>query len=673
MWPATRGSGRASGAIHDGRSGIDDLEHALDGAGPLAELAVQARDAAEAAADRDAVQQEPGQRADPERAVDDLVPREPQQRGDRAEAQEPHERPEPRPPQRETRARRDHAAQVGVVALELPLLAHVALDDADPRQRLLGRRRAPRDRVLDLGADPLQRSTEHDRDRDERRRQEQHDEQQRRAEGEQDDHRPDEPDERRQEARDGLRQHRAHERHVARQARDELADAMCAVEVERQRDEPPVQLATELRHDPLPHHAEQVGLDEAAHGLHAEQRDEHDDQPIEPVRVAAGDDRGRDAGDDQRKGEAEGGREDEPDQRDRERPPVRAEIAEQPPPRHAAEAADLAHDGAGIGRDARELLGHALDDGTGWRESPPAARWAAETGSGAVATREMGIARRLRFGNTAPIGACRPPARGPRRGKARAAGAQPRHGRWRVPMKRLLALAAALVLLVALPMSASAARAARFTDHFVGITCDGPESTSGGGFVFFGANASDEFEPDAFVDYWTTDEPEGNPDLIRDFDQPVDVTWDGSVLAGSIPLIDLSSGDPAGSATFSATLVPTGDPEPFEDEFRDGNHQGRFTGVFQAMDPSGSLTVGDSTFTLDGCFAEETTVTVFETNPRSFVTHFTDRSVDCDLTNADGDTAFFSAFLEDGQVFIDAGAFPEDGSDGHRGVRRARR
>ena len=231
-------------------------------------------------------------------------------------------------------------------------------------------------------------------------------------------------------------------------------------------------------------------------------------------------------------------------------------------------------------------------------------------------------------------------------------------------MKRLLALAAALVLLVALPMSASAARAARFTDHFMGISCDGPESTSGGGFVFFGANASDEFGPDAFVDYWTTDEPEGNPDLVRDFDQPVDVTWDGSVLAGSIPMIDLSSGDPAGPATFSATLVPTGDPEPFEDEFRDGNRQGRFTGVFQPMDPSGSLTVGDSTFTLDGCFAEETTVTVFETNPRSFVTHFTDRSVNCDLANADGDTAFFSAFLEDDLVFIDAGAFPEDGSDG---------
>ena len=38
---------------------------------------------------------------------------------------------------------------------------------------------------------------------------------------------------------------------------------------------------------------------------------------------------------------------------------VRAEVAEQAPPRHAAEAADLADDGTGVGRDTGELLGHA--------------------------------------------------------------------------------------------------------------------------------------------------------------------------------------------------------------------------------------------------------------------------------------------------------------------------
>ena len=47
-----------------------------------------------------------------------------------------------------------------------------------------------------------------------------------------------------------------------------------AVEVERQRDEPAEQLAAQLGDDPLPHHAEQVRLEEAADGLDEEQPDE---------------------------------------------------------------------------------------------------------------------------------------------------------------------------------------------------------------------------------------------------------------------------------------------------------------------------------------------------------------------------------------------------------------
>ena len=227
-------------------------------------------------------------------------------------------------------------------------------------------------------------------------------------------------------------------------------------------------------------------------------------------------------------------------------------------------------------------------------------------------------------------------------------------------MQRLLALVTALALLMALPAAASAAKATRFTDHGFSISCDGA-AASGGGFVFFGANLSDEFGADAFVDYWTTSEPDGEPALLRDGDAPVEITWNGSVLAGSIPMVDTSTGDPAPPATFSATLTPSGDPFPFSDEFRDGNHQHKFNGISQPMDPAGTLTVGTSTFSLDGCFAEEFTVSVFETNPRSFVTHFSDRSVGCDLVNSAGDTGFIFTSLEEGEVFIDAGASPAGG------------
>ena len=171
------------------------------------------------------------------------------------------------------RARRDPAVTTPwrsrVVAVQLPVLAHVALDHADPGEHLLGRRGAAGDHVLDLGADPLERPAEDDGDRDERRREEQDDQQQGGAEGEEDDHRADEPDHRRQEAGDRLGQHRADERHVAREARDELAHATLAVEVERQRHEASVQLAADLGHDALADHAQEPGLDEARDRLDA--------------------------------------------------------------------------------------------------------------------------------------------------------------------------------------------------------------------------------------------------------------------------------------------------------------------------------------------------------------------------------------------------------------------
>ena len=228
-------------------------------------------------------------------------------------------------------------------------------------------------------------------------------------------------------------------------------------------------------------------------------------------------------------------------------------------------------------------------------------------------------------------------------------------------MKRLLALLTALALLAAVPATASAARPTRFTDHAISINCDGLTATSGGGFVFFAANASEEFGPGGFVEFWSGSEPSGAPDRFNDFEQAPSVTWNGSVLAGSIPMLD-QNGDPVAPATFSATLVPTGDPIPFTDDFREGNRQVRVSGVSQPMDPSGTLSVGGSTFSLDGCFADDTTVTVFETNPNAIVRHFSDRSVGCELTNTAGDTGELFVNLNEDEIFVDAFATSADGT-----------
>ncbi len=228
-------------------------------------------------------------------------------------------------------------------------------------------------------------------------------------------------------------------------------------------------------------------------------------------------------------------------------------------------------------------------------------------------------------------------------------------------MKRFLTIVAALAIVAALPASALARPVTRFTEHTVSIFCEGLAATSGGGFTFFQAGVSSEFGPSAFLDYWTTSEPIGPPALTSDFEQPPDIAWDGTVLAGSIPLRDLS-GDPAGSATFSATLTPSGDPFDFDDQFHNGNQQFRFSGVSQPMDPSGTLTIGGSTFSLETCFADESTTTVFQTNPNSIAFHSTNRDVGCELANADGDTGFLFATLNEGDAFFDVSAFSADGS-----------
>lgn len=230
-------------------------------------------------------------------------------------------------------------------------------------------------------------------------------------------------------------------------------------------------------------------------------------------------------------------------------------------------------------------------------------------------------------------------------------------------MRRLLAVVAALAIVAGLPATALARPVTRFTEHTVGIFCEGLEATSGGGFVFFQASVSDEFGPGAFIDYWTTSEPSGQPALTSDFEQPADVTWDGAVLSGTIPLVD-SNGDPADPATFSATLTPSGDPFTFDDDFRNGNQQVRISGVIQPMDPSGTLVVGGSTFSLETCFADEATQTVFQTNPNAVVFHGSSRDVGCDLSNADGDTGFLFASLDEGDVFFDVFASSADGSSG---------
>jgi hypothetical protein len=229
-------------------------------------------------------------------------------------------------------------------------------------------------------------------------------------------------------------------------------------------------------------------------------------------------------------------------------------------------------------------------------------------------------------------------------------------------MRRRLALLAALGLVLSLPAAVSAGKSTHATDTQVSIDCEGIATTGGSGFAFFNAFTSTSGDFDTDFAFWSASEPVDQPDVSRDFDAPADVTWDGTTLSGSFAIVD-STGDPVGSAAFSATLTPVGDPAPFTDSFKDGNHKFSATGTDQPMQPEGTLTTTTGlTFDLADCLGDLTVVTIFATNPASAVSHFAQRTSDCPLTSTTGDDGFvFIDFTESDGAFVDSAVFAPGG------------
>ena len=228
-------------------------------------------------------------------------------------------------------------------------------------------------------------------------------------------------------------------------------------------------------------------------------------------------------------------------------------------------------------------------------------------------------------------------------------------------MRRLLALVAALTLLAAIPVTAQAGRVSRFSDHTFGFFCEGISSTDGGDLAFIGASISDVFGPDGFIDYWSDGEPIDAPDLMRDPSQPVTLTLAGGVLAGSFAVLD-ENGDPAGQAVIDAAVTPVGEPILVDDDFGFGNRHDRVTGVSQPYAITGTLTVDGLTFDLAECFADESSLTYFSTNPNAVAAKFAERYAFCDVTNTNGDSGFLFVDLNADLVFVDVGMTSADGS-----------
>ncbi len=217
-------------------------------------------------------------------------------------------------------------------------------------------------------------------------------------------------------------------------------------------------------------------------------------------------------------------------------------------------------------------------------------------------------------------------------------------------MRRSLVLGTIIALLtIVLPAVVTAAPAQRVTEHAVVIECG---LSNDDGFVSAFAVDSSEFEEFGELVFWEAPaEPFSDDPTFVSISAEVDAT--DSSMSATFELVELSTGDPAGTAVLEATLTPDGSPELVDERFREGNRWTKIEGTIQPMLVSGTLTVpGAEAFDLAGCSAAVQDLTFFTTNPSAFIQRFENINLSCSWTTADGFVDLFAG----GDAF---GAFSE--------------
>jgi len=214
-----------------------------------------------------------------------------------------------------------------------------------------------------------------------------------------------------------------------------------------------------------------------------------------------------------------------------------------------------------------------------------------------------------------------------------------------------VALVASLLLIA--PVSAAPSQRISDTRHI--LFCEGLTGDSGTAFLV--AAESEQEGSFAQVAFWPPDAPpETNDPAWISMDAEVDFA-DTSV-SGTLLMVEFVPdeedpfGDPVGDATFTATLTPDGDPEPFRFQEKGGNQIFREVGTTQAFTVEGSLTMPDDggVFDLSSCVAFVTTVTFFNNAPAAFVSRFSSFNLNCSwesdigFVNLDAEVSEFGEF-----------------------------
>lgn len=235
-------------------------------------------------------------------------------------------------------------------------------------------------------------------------------------------------------------------------------------------------------------------------------------------------------------------------------------------------------------------------------------------------------------------------------------------------MRRLtvLPLLVSLSLLLTLPGIASAARAQHFHDEETFLFCDSL-ALSDGSTAFMILDVSEQFGTFTELAIWAEgSDPFEDPPAAIGGDSSVTVAADLSSIAASIdlfefdPTVDPPIGEFLSVATVDATLTSSGDPIPFDDEFKEGNHNSRQSGTRQSFLVEGMLELADGpTADLSGCQAEHISYDVFSNNPAgvpaSFVFRNSGLTMSCAWETDIGSVFLFADAMEFGtfsDIFI---------------------
>jgi hypothetical protein len=218
-------------------------------------------------------------------------------------------------------------------------------------------------------------------------------------------------------------------------------------------------------------------------------------------------------------------------------------------------------------------------------------------------------------------------------------------------MKRgLTALAGALLVLSSLPGAVGAAKVSKYSDHIVSVSCEQPVD---GGYVSTYVESSQQTGGFASIDFWLDPAiPFQDPSSATGVSDSPTVTEGagGADVSVSWDVTD-PDGNPAGTATLSASLTNVG--APYSDpSFASGNHHSSTVITHQDMQGSATISVLGAEYTVD-CFGTVTDLDVFENNPTSFVSDDAGFQLDCFWQ--DGDTvASVYAINDDFDFFVNA-------------------